>query len=113
MTVTITRPQRRRPLFHSLEVVGVDRLTDDSVAVSFSVPPELREAFAFRAGQHLTVRRLGQHEEVRRSYSISSTPRELAERGLLRVGIKLISGGAFSTFAVSELRVGDTVEVLP
>ena len=110
MTVTATR---RRPVFHALDVVDVERLTDDAVAVTFSVPPELREAFAFRAGQHLTVRRIERREEVRRSYSISSTPRDLVERGVLRIGIKLIAGGAFSTFAIGALRAGDAVEVLP
>src|SRR6266511_3527987 len=58
MTVTVTRPQRRRPIFHKLTVSEVSPLTDDAVAVSFEVPVELREAFAFRAGQHLTVRRV-------------------------------------------------------
>src|SRR5262249_44921264 len=67
----------------------------------------------FEAGQHLTVRRIEGREEVRRSYSISSTPRDLVERGVLRVGIKLIAGGAFSTFAVGALHAGDAVEVLP
>ena len=113
MTVTITRPQRRRPVFLALEVAEVERLTDTSVAVAFAVPEELRSTFAFRAGQHLTVRRFGEHEEVRRSYSICSAPHDLAERGLLRVGIKSIRGGAFSSFAVGELRPGHTVDVLP
>ena len=76
MTVTITRPARRRPVFHPLTVAAVDRLTDDSLAIAFAVPPQLREAFAFRAGQHLTVRRIDPDtgEDVRRSYSICSTP---------------------------------------
>jgi ring-1,2-phenylacetyl-CoA epoxidase subunit PaaE len=113
MTVTITRPQRRRPVFHELTVAAVERLTEAAVAVSFSVPPELRQTFAFRAGQHLTVRRRNEHEDVRRSYSICSTPHELATRGVLRVGIKRISGGAFSSFATAELRPGHRVEVLP
>jgi ring-1,2-phenylacetyl-CoA epoxidase subunit PaaE len=98
--------------FHPLEVARVDRLTDDSVAVTFAVPPALLPTFAFRAGQHLTIRRLGPIE-VRRSYSISSTPAELTSRGELRVGIKLINGGAFSTFALGELRAGDHLDVLP
>jgi ring-1,2-phenylacetyl-CoA epoxidase subunit PaaE len=111
VTVTITRPVRRRPVFHPLPVAAVERLTDDAVAVTFAVPAELRGAFAFRAGQHLTVRRPGGDE--RRSYSICSTPAELADAGRLRIGVKEIPGGAFSTFAGRELSVGDTVEVLP
>ncbi|MFI5489463.1 1,2-phenylacetyl-CoA epoxidase subunit PaaE [Micromonospora echinaurantiaca] len=114
MTVTITRPVRRRPVFHPLPVAAVDRLTDDAVAITFAVPEELRETFAFRAGQHLTVRRTGEAgEDVRRSYSICSTPDDLARHGRLRIGVREIPGGAFSAFACGALRGGDTVEVLP
>lgn len=114
MSVTITRPVRRRPVFHPLPVVAVDRLTEDAVAVTFEVPAELRDVFAFRAGQHLTVRRFDEENlEVRRSYSICSTPAELAGTGRLRIGVREVPGGAFSRFAVSALRAGDTVEVLP
>ncbi|MFJ1540746.1 1,2-phenylacetyl-CoA epoxidase subunit PaaE [Micromonospora chalcea] len=115
MTVTITRPVRRRPVFHPLPVAAVDRLTDDSVSITFAVPEELRETFAFSAGQHLTVRRPadGDGEEVRRSYSICSTPDELARHGRLRVGVREVPGGAFSAYACGALRGGDTVEVLP
>jgi ring-1,2-phenylacetyl-CoA epoxidase subunit PaaE len=95
--------------FHELPVAAIDRVTDDSVAVSFAVPEDLRTTFAFRAGQHLTVRR----DDVRRSYSICSTPADLDRHGWLRVGIKQIAGGAFSTFATGELCPGDRVEVLP
>ncbi|MEV0003315.1 1,2-phenylacetyl-CoA epoxidase subunit PaaE [Micromonospora sp. NPDC050980] len=118
MTVTITRPVRRRPTFHPLPVAAVDRLTDDSVSITFAVPEELRETFAFRAGQHLTVRRPAvaddpEAEEARRSYSISSTPDELARHGRLRIGVREVPGGAFSAYACGALRGGDTVEVLP
>ncbi|GGM32516.1 phenylacetic acid degradation protein [Micromonospora sonchi] len=135
MTVTITRPVRRRPVFHPLPVTAVDRLTSDAVAVTFAVPEELRPTFAFRAGQHLTVRlpagagtagavdtagtggtggTAGSGgEDVRRSYSICSTPDELAWHGRLRIGVREIPGGAFSSFACGALRRGDTVEVLP
>jgi ring-1,2-phenylacetyl-CoA epoxidase subunit PaaE len=113
MTVTVKRPVRRRPVFHSLPVEAVDRLTDDAVAVTFAVPPELREAFDFRAGQHLTVRLAAEAEDVRRSYSICSTPDDLAGLGRLRIGVKEIPGGAFSAFAARSLRPGDTVEVMP
>ncbi len=122
MTVTITRPVRRRPVFHPLPVAAVDRLTADAVAVTFAVPEELRGTFAFSAGQHLTVRRpggaglagaAGAGEEVRRSYSICSTPEDLARHGRLRIGVREIPGGAFSAYACGALRGGDTVEVLP
>ena len=112
MSVTLRQPVRRRPHFHDLPVTAVDRLTEDAVAVTFGVPVELRAHFAFRAGQHLTVRRLTDGEDVRRSYSICSTPAALARHGQLRIGVKQIPGGVFSAFAAGSLRVGDTVQVL-
>ncbi|MGA3526431.1 1,2-phenylacetyl-CoA epoxidase subunit PaaE [Melissospora conviva] len=114
MTVTITRPVRRRPVFHPLPVAAVERLTADAVAVTFAVPEELRGTFSFRAGQHLTVRRVTEAgAEVRRSYSLCSTPQELAATGRLRIGVREVPGGAFSSFACAVLRDGDTVDVLP
>src|SRR3954470_10680326 len=115
MTVSeIRRPAKRRPMFHRLAVGDVERLTDDAVAVTFDVPVALRELFAFRAGQHLTVRRRSESgEEIRRSYSISSTPARLRDDGELRVGVKRVVGGAFSTYALSGLAPGDEVDVLP
>ncbi|MEV4758170.1 1,2-phenylacetyl-CoA epoxidase subunit PaaE [Micromonospora sp. NPDC049559] len=115
MTVIINRPVRRRPVFHPLPVAAVDRLTDDAIAITFAVPAELRDSFAFRAGQHLTVRLLDPDggPDVRRSYSICSTPAELAGYGRLRIGVKEIPGGAFSGYAAGRLRAGDTVDVLP
>ena len=113
MSVTISKPVRRRPVFHPLPVAAVDRLTDDAIAITFAVPPELRETFEFRAGQHLTVRRTDTGEDVRRSYSICSTPVELESTGALRIGVKEIPGGAFSSYAATALRTGDAVEVMP
>jgi ring-1,2-phenylacetyl-CoA epoxidase subunit PaaE len=113
MTVTVNRPQRRRPTFHKLAVAEVAPLTDSAVAVCFEVPEELREAFAFRAGQHLTVRRVVDGQDTRRSYSICSTPAELVELGRLRIGVKKVPGGSFSTYATRALHEGDVVEVLP
>jgi ring-1,2-phenylacetyl-CoA epoxidase subunit PaaE len=105
--------RRRRADFHLLTVAAIDRLTDDAVVVSFAVPAELRQAFSFAAGQHLTVRRIESGEEVRRSYSLCSTPDELDRRGLVRIGVRQIAGGVFSSFAGTHLRPGDRVEVLP
>lgn len=114
VTVAITRPKRRRPTFHELMLVAMDRLTDDAYALTFAVPPDLRGTFAFRAGQHVTVRRTGPDgEDVRRSYSLCSTPEELAERGILRIGVKLIPDGAFSGLVPDGLAIGGPVSVLP
>lgn len=112
--VTLTRPVRRRPTFHRLVVTALDRLTGDALAITFSVPELLRGAYAFQAGQHLTVRRGDPvtGDDVRRSYSICSTPMELAATGRLRIGVKEIPGGAFSAFAARDLRLGDEVEVM-
>lgn len=112
MAVTVSRPTRRRPEFHKLAVSRLDRLTDDAYVVGFAVPPELRDTYAFRAGQHLTVRQIAE-QDVRRSYSICSTPADLVARGELRIGVKLIPGGAFSGYVADGLAVGDVVEVMP
>lgn len=95
-------------VLHQVPVAAVDRLTADSVAVTFDVPDELREQFAFSPGQHLTVRTNLGGEDVRRNYSICSP----ATTGELRIAIKQIPGGAFSTFAAEELKPGDTLELM-
>lgn len=116
---TTTRPgvatRRRRPVFHPLTVASVEPLTDDSVAVAFEVPTDLREMFDFEPGQHLTVRRPAADgaAEIRRSYSICSTPHALHERGVVRIGVRQIEGGVFSSYAVGGLHAGDVVDVLP
>ncbi|MGZ0146578.1 1,2-phenylacetyl-CoA epoxidase subunit PaaE [Kribbella sp. WER1] len=97
---------RRRATFHSLKVAAVDPITDDAVAITFAVPPELAAEYEFTAGQHLTIRRTG--EEVRRSYSICSP----AGSGVLRIGVKRIPGGEFSAYAARDLKPGDQLEVM-
>ncbi|MCX4512040.1 2Fe-2S iron-sulfur cluster-binding protein [Streptomyces sp. NBC_01619] len=100
-------------MFHPLRVSEVERLTDDSVAVTLMVPAELREAFRHTPGQHIALRRTGANgEEIRRTYSICSPAALTGEDPVLRVGIRLVDGGEFSTYALKELSVGDTVEVM-
>lgn len=94
--------------FHPLRVVEVKRETPDSVSVRFEWPETLREAFRFRAGQHLTVRREIGGEEIRRNYSLCASPSE----GVLKIGIKRIAGGAFSGWANSELKPGDVLDAM-
>lgn len=96
-------------MFHPLRVSEVERLTDDSVTVTFAVPPELNEAFRHTPGQHIALRRVVDGEEIRRTYSICAPA---GERPVLRVGIRLVEGGEFSTYALKELAVGDTVDVM-
>jgi ring-1,2-phenylacetyl-CoA epoxidase subunit PaaE len=109
LTEPIAPVRARRGRFHALRVTTVDRLADDAVAVTFDVPEELREAFAFAHGQHLTIRTtLGDGPELRRTYSIC-TP---ATGGPLRVAVKQLAGGAFSTWANTALRPGAVLEVM-
>lgn len=100
--------------FHPLTVAAVDRITDDAVALTFAVPAELREDYRHAAGQHLALRRTVDGTEIRRTYSICSTapsPDGEAPR-TLKVGVRLVDGGAFSTYALKEITVGDEVEVM-
>lgn len=98
--------------FHPLRVHGVERLTDDSVAVTLAVPPELRETFRHTPGQHIALRRVVAGEEIRRTYSICAPAAEAPREPVLRVGIRLVDGGDFSTYALKELTAGDTVEAM-
>jgi ring-1,2-phenylacetyl-CoA epoxidase subunit PaaE len=93
---------------HTLTVGAVDRLTDDAVAITLDVPEHLRELFAFAPGQHVALVRRDAGDELRRSYSVCSPM-----GGSLRVAVKRLPGGAFSTFADQELRPGDELDVLP
>ncbi len=95
--------------FHSLTVANIRRETRDSASISFAVPENLQSAFAFVPGQYLTLRASIDGEDIRRSYSICSGP----DDGELRIGIKQVVGGAFSTFANENLKVGDTIDVMP
>ncbi|MCT9092653.1 2Fe-2S iron-sulfur cluster-binding protein [Streptomyces sp. ASQP_92] len=99
-------------MFHPLRVSEVEQLTDDAVAVTFAVPPELREAYRHLPGQHLALRRTVLGEEIRRTYSICAPAVEAPDEPVLRVGIRVVEGGAFSTYAFKELAVGDTVDVM-
>ncbi|HWC22090.1 MAG TPA: 1,2-phenylacetyl-CoA epoxidase subunit PaaE [Flexivirga sp.] len=92
--------------FRRLVVRDVEQLTDDSVAVTFDVPDELKDEFAFAAGQALTLRRVVDGVEHRRTYSISSPVGSLP-----RIGVREIPDGLFSKWLVHEVRPGDTIEV--
>jgi len=95
-----------RGVFHPLTVLSVEGLTDDSAAVTFDVPDELRDAFAFGAGQSLNVRRMVDGQEHRRSYSICA-----AVGANPRIGVREVPGGVVSNWLVREIRAGDVVEV--
>ena len=95
--------------FQKLVVEDIRRETADCVSIAFSVPPGLKEAFRYRQGQNITVRIHIGGEEVRRSYSICSSPLEEE----LRIAVKRVPGGLFSTFANEQLQTGQELEVLP
>ncbi|MDT0453087.1 2Fe-2S iron-sulfur cluster-binding protein [Streptomyces hesseae] len=102
----------RHGAFHPLRVTAVEPLTDDSVAVTLAVPPALRAGFRHAPGQHLALRRTVDGMEIRRTYSICGRAPGPDGPETLRVAVRLVDGGAFSTYALKELTAGDTVEVM-
>jgi ring-1,2-phenylacetyl-CoA epoxidase subunit PaaE len=106
VTVSDLDSRQPRPAFHVLTVAAVERLTDDSVAVTFDVPDELGAAFDFHAGQSVTLRRVIDGQEHRRSYSICAPAGSPP-----RVGVRQIPDGLFSNWLAREVKVGDTVDV--
>ncbi len=95
--------------FHSLRVASVARNTRDAVVVTFDLPDALMSDFSFLPGQYLTLRTQLNGEELRRSYSICSAPQDR----VLRVAIKRVDEGSFSSWANHELQAGQTLEVMP
>jgi len=95
--------------FYFLTISMVEQLTDDAISITFDVPRHLQEKFAFKQGQHITLKAMINDKEVRRSYSICSGVVEQQ----LQIAIKRIEGGCFSTFANKEFVVGIPVEVMP
>ena len=95
--------------FHPLKVKDIRRETQDCVSISFDIPKELSKEFQFKQGQSLTLRKILEGEEIRRSYSICTSPLD----NEVRVAVKKVQGGLFSTYANTELKVGDTVDVMP
>lgn len=94
--------------FYPLQVKEVKPETQDTVSVSFEVPADLKGTFSYKAGQYLTLKTNLKGEEVRRSYSICTSP----SSGDLRVAVKRLENGAFSTFATKELKAGDLLDVM-
>ena len=97
------------PRFHPLVVSQVQNTTRDAVAITFDVPPQLRESFSYVQGQYLTLRTTLDGEVLRRSYSICSAVQDRR----LRVAIKRVAGGAFSNWASEHLKPGSVVEMMP
>ncbi|HYF21959.1 MAG TPA: 1,2-phenylacetyl-CoA epoxidase subunit PaaE [Caulobacteraceae bacterium] len=94
--------------FHPLRIAEIRRETADAVSLKLEVPPELQERFRFAPGQHLTLRAELNGEDVRRNYSVCVGPND----GELRVAVKQIAGGVFSTWVNTALKPGDRIEVM-
>ncbi|SHN73144.1 1,2-phenylacetyl-CoA epoxidase subunit PaaE [Bradyrhizobium erythrophlei] len=96
------------PKFHRLAVDDLHRETSDAISLTFAIPDELADDYAFAPGQYLTLRTTIEGEEVRRSYSICSSPDDRE----LRIAVKKVDGGAFSSWALDEIKSGDTLDVM-
>jgi len=95
-------------VFHKVKIKDIYKETEDCSVITFDIPSGLTEDFAFRQGQHLTLKADIDGEDVRRSYSLCSSPLE----NQWKVAVKLIPGGKFSTFVNEELKTGDDVELM-
>lgn len=100
------------PAFHRLSIREVRRETADAISVRFAVPPALRQAYAFTQGQFVTLKATIDGEELRRSYSVCCALSDYARDGELRVGIKRIEGGRFSSHAERNFQRGMALEVM-
>jgi ring-1,2-phenylacetyl-CoA epoxidase subunit PaaE len=96
------------PRFHRLAVNDLRREAPDAVSLTFAIPEELADDYSFLPGQYLTLRTMMDGEEVRRSYSICSGP----DDGELRIAVKKVDGGAFSSWAADELKAGNALDVM-
>ncbi|WP_369381976.1 2Fe-2S iron-sulfur cluster-binding protein [Streptomyces sp. cg36] len=105
-----TAPARRATGWYRLPVTGVERVGEQTVAISLAVPDEHAGVFAHRAGQHVVVRHRPDGRELRRSYSVCLTPG--ADAGL-RIVVKRLGPDGFAEYATTELAVGDTLELGP
>ncbi len=100
---------KKKPMssFYKLNIKEVKRETKDAVSILFNVPAELESNYKFVAGQYLNLKLTLDGEEIRRAYSICSSP----ESGELRISVKAVKNGLFSQFANAKLKAGDTLEV--
>ncbi|WOH84024.1 1,2-phenylacetyl-CoA epoxidase subunit PaaE [Bradyrhizobium sp. BEA-2-5] len=96
------------PRFHRLSVSDLRREASDAISMTFAIPDDLQGDYRFTPGQYLTLRTTMDGEEVRRSYSICSGP----DDGEIRIAVKKVDGGAFSTWAADELKCGDELDVM-
>ncbi|MDU6239828.1 MAG: FAD-binding oxidoreductase, partial [Bradyrhizobium sp.] len=96
------------PRFHRLAVRDLRREAPDAVSLTFAIPNELAADYRFAPGQYLTLKTMLGGEEIRRSYSICSGP----DDNEIRIAVKRVDGGAFSSFVTDELKRGDEIDVM-
>ena len=95
--------------FHSIQVADIYKETKDCSVITFDIPENLKSDFSYNSGQHLTLRTTINGQEVRRSYSLCSSPTQ----NTWQVAVKKIDSGLFSTFVNDQLKKGDFLEVMP
>jgi len=95
--------------FYELTISKITQLTTSSVMITFEVPELLKKVFHFEAGEYLTLQQTIRGEKVRRAYSICSGVNESE----LSVAVKRVPNGVFSTYAATQLKAGDVLEVMP
>lgn len=96
-------------VFYKLKIKDLYKETKECAVISFEVPAESRAEFSFRQGQHLTLKAEINGEDIRRSYSLCSSPYD----GEFKVAVKQIPGGKFSTYVHQQLKKGDFLEIMP
>src|SRR4051812_35588206 len=94
------------PRFHRLAIRDLRQEAPDAVSLTFAIPSELADDYRFAPGQYLTLKTVLGGEELRRSYSICSGP----DDGEIRIAVKRVDGGAFSSFVTDELKRGDEID---
>ena len=107
------KPMSAPTQFHALTIAHIDAEAGGAIAVTFDVPVQLRDVFAFTPGQFLTLRATINGQDVRRSYSICSSLHQWRTEGTVQVGIRPVEGGVFSNWAVQHLHAGDSLQVMP
>jgi ring-1,2-phenylacetyl-CoA epoxidase subunit PaaE len=95
--------------FHPLHVQKIEKETEDCVLISFDVPAALKDVFQFKQGQNITIRKELNGQELRRNYSICTSPLDHQ----LTIAVKKVPVGVFSTYANEELNEGDVLDVMP
>jgi ring-1,2-phenylacetyl-CoA epoxidase subunit PaaE len=95
--------------FEKVRIKKINKETPECVSITFDIPETLAERFAYKHGQHLNMRTFINGEEIRRSYSLCSSPLDRE----WKVAVKKVDGGVFSSFANVVLKVGDEIELMP